>query len=673
MTLEELLAAVRAKNFTGHGIGLASAYVNTVLTAADASGFCRQFPGKSAADFRTILKDAGNKLVFRPHGAALYSVTKGKAGGIVTAGTPMRKDASSLTPKSVMDFENIMTTRDKDRDGDVLHPKGGKLDESMPLLWQHIPTEPIGKLCGIVEQNDQHIKTHCAIADTPLGNDAAVLVEFGALRISHGFKPLKWKAMSDDANDGMVTGWDVEEWEGMEVSLVSVPANTGAVITAYSRSKLHQPLIKSWAERLYEERPLIVSTGWKSAKTRCGKNSGPVVININTGDKPKKKAAPVAGAVPPKTKAGPPDPDQPKQDPAEETEQDNDDGAQGKAGNVLSEVAERAAAMGEDEGLSNEVRARMNVVAGILSDVGADINAGMDKLQQCAANQDLAGVASAHEEMIGACGKRLQRAAAELASLVQASEDMDENAAGAVQEMAQSIGASLAGIIPQEAADADPAGDTGDWVETQEDDGTDDASEDAEEEKDDDDADPDDSELDEEEKDDDAEEDADDDADEEKGEHDELDDGTDDVTDDATDRDDIEDDDDDNDDDPIRGSGDDDEEDDDKDADDSEIDEKEDDDDETDDANPGVSGKPNPGVDKDADDDDDTEDKDADADEAEDLDDDPAPAKKPKGKGKKKPKAADPTRMATKLAGHLMGGGTVDEATKKMLRSLLSD
>lgn len=647
--LAKFLEHVQKRAFTGSGIGTAGDYVSTVLAATEAAGFCRQFPGKSAADFRTMLKAASEKFVHRPNVLTpLASVTKAKRGGQVeTFGTPVRKNANALTATSVMDFENILTTKGQDRDGDILHPKGGKVDPSAPLLWQHIPTEPIGKLVQVVEQDDDHIKTHCAIADTALGNDAAALVEFGALRISHGFKPLKWKALSDEGDSGMITGWEVEEFEVMEISLVSVPANVGAVITAFSKQKLHSPLIKSWANRLYDERPALVRSGfgggWKGAKT------SPVVVNVNVNDGGKKSKPDTAKGKKEDDKDDDEDKKPKKEEGKEEPkteEKPKDDAAEGKAGNLLSEVAQRAADMGEDESLSNEVRARCNVVAGILSDVGADITRAMEQISAFAENQDLAGLAGAHGEMIAGCGKRLQRAAAELASLLQASDDLEEGAAGAVQEMAESIGAALSGIIPAGQEQDSSEGGTGDWVqlEGEEGDDKDDDSSEEEEEEEEDPA------NDEDEKEDDDEE------SEEKDDEDEE----------SEDKDDEEEEDKDDEADEEKDDSDSEREDDD--SDDSEL---EDDDDKEDDGddwkelnpeeeNPEADGEENPGVDDDkeddaddekADDEDDDEEKEASSDKDDDGDEEPA--KRPKGK---KPKAADLNQMARKLTASALSG-----------------
>jgi HK97 family phage major capsid protein len=85
------------------------------------------------------------------------------------------------------------------------------------------------------------------------------LIEFGALRISHGFAPLQYEEMVDD--DDKFVGWHIKEYEIMEVSLVSVPSNVDAVITAYGEEKLSHPVVKEWAKGFYDKRPKSVQ-GW---------------------------------------------------------------------------------------------------------------------------------------------------------------------------------------------------------------------------------------------------------------------------------------------------------------------------------------------------------------------------------------------------------------------------
>src|SRR5262245_54604133 len=60
-----------------------------------------------------------------------------------TAAVPVR---GKLTPGSICDFEAVITSGRKDRDGDILEPSGAILDPQCPLLWQHLPTMPIGRL-----------------------------------------------------------------------------------------------------------------------------------------------------------------------------------------------------------------------------------------------------------------------------------------------------------------------------------------------------------------------------------------------------------------------------------------------------------------------------------------------------------------------------------------------
>lgn len=173
------------------------------------------------------------------------------------------KAATTLTktPAALLDFACTITTTKRDRDKDVLETKGAKPDLKMPLLWQHIPFEPIGKLVGILQHTDSKLTGHFAIADTELGRDAAALTEFGALRISHGFNAEQWEPLEKDG-----AGWRIMKFEIMETSLVSIPSNTDAVITAMSREKLHHPMVKGWAKKLHDARPVSVVGGFSVAE-----------------------------------------------------------------------------------------------------------------------------------------------------------------------------------------------------------------------------------------------------------------------------------------------------------------------------------------------------------------------------------------------------------------------
>ena len=58
-----------------------------------------------------------------------------------------------------------------------------------------------------------------------------------------------------------MVGWRIHKYEIMEISLVSVPSNVDGAVTAASRSKLTNPIIKGWAEGLAAKRKKSVAPG----------------------------------------------------------------------------------------------------------------------------------------------------------------------------------------------------------------------------------------------------------------------------------------------------------------------------------------------------------------------------------------------------------------------------
>jgi len=250
-------------NRTGRkGVLTADRYFRSIETCFD-GGFCpvKLFNAASQEEWEKALKESEGKLTYSNGGMLVdrdsFSWHSGwdhkHAGGLkaILDGLEWRKE---LTVKPLVTFDAIVTTTSRDRDRDVLETKGATLDPASPLLWQHNPMQPIGALVGELkdQRTDDMLPARFAIADTELGRDAATLVEMGALRISHGFDPKEFEPMEDDE------GWLFKTFEIFEVSLVSVPANTDAVITAFSREKLHSPLVRGWAEKMYQERPVQV-------------------------------------------------------------------------------------------------------------------------------------------------------------------------------------------------------------------------------------------------------------------------------------------------------------------------------------------------------------------------------------------------------------------------------
>lgn len=192
-------------------------------------------------------------------------------------------DGTGITAGSILEYDCVLSSRRRDRDGDILEPKGMEVDLKMPLLWQHLQMQPIGKHVAILSQDESFLKCKFAIADIPLGRDAATLVKFGALRKSHGFKPVpgefepveilknaKGEVILNDKGQPIVKGWHVKRATVYEGSLVSIPSNADGnmlrvyekqfdgIATAFSRDLLHDPLVKCWAKGLYDKRPVIV-------------------------------------------------------------------------------------------------------------------------------------------------------------------------------------------------------------------------------------------------------------------------------------------------------------------------------------------------------------------------------------------------------------------------------
>lgn len=198
-------------------------------------------------DFR----DAQNKLIYCDEGMCIESHCGAPAAGA-------KGKAKELPEGAVMVFDAIITSKRKDRDGDILEPDGARVDERSPLLWQHDHTMPVGRLLEIPSRSKQRIKGRFMIADTPLGRDAAQLIELGVLRISHGFLPDDDGLEDLEDKEGNWIGWHILKYEILEVSLVSVPSNTDAVITALNSDKLHHPAVKSWAKSLQDKRPVSV-------------------------------------------------------------------------------------------------------------------------------------------------------------------------------------------------------------------------------------------------------------------------------------------------------------------------------------------------------------------------------------------------------------------------------
>ncbi len=131
-------------------------------------------------------------------------------------------------------IEGIATTPTVDRVGDVIDPLGASFAEDLPLLWQHRHDQPVGRV-KFGKPTKDGIPFTASIPHVPMPgalqarvDEAWDSVRAGLVRaVSIGFRALK-----DGVESMKGGGYLFKRTEIMELSLVTIPANSDAVITA---------------------------------------------------------------------------------------------------------------------------------------------------------------------------------------------------------------------------------------------------------------------------------------------------------------------------------------------------------------------------------------------------------------------------------------------------------
>jgi HK97 family phage major capsid protein/HK97 family phage prohead protease len=185
---------------------------------------------------------------------------------------------SVLTVKSVDDdlriIEGVASTPSPDRMGDVVDPKGVTFKTPLPLLWQHKADQPIGHvLSAKVTADGIAIRAQIAKGVLPRIDEAWALIKSGLVRgLSIGFR-----ATEDPEPIKGSWGFKFTKWEWLELSAVTIPANSDASIQT----------IKSIAEH-----DLAASgTGQPAVTPKSAGVSAPV-ITASKGARPMKKSLP---------------------------------------------------------------------------------------------------------------------------------------------------------------------------------------------------------------------------------------------------------------------------------------------------------------------------------------------------------------------------------------------
>lgn len=152
----------------------------------------------------------------------------------------MRRAYSVLKIKAVDDrddqdvvvIEGIATTPKTDRVGDIVRPEGAQYKTPMPFLWQHRSGEPVGNVTFAEPSADgipfraeiPRVKEPGLVKDRV--DEALHSLQYNLVRaVSIGFNVLKYEVMKTG-------GWDIKEWEWLELSLVTIPMNDEAILTA---------------------------------------------------------------------------------------------------------------------------------------------------------------------------------------------------------------------------------------------------------------------------------------------------------------------------------------------------------------------------------------------------------------------------------------------------------
>lgn len=141
-------------------------------------------------------------------------------------------------------IEGIASTPTTDRQGDVVDPMGAKFKTPMPLLWQHNHDKPIGTVT-FAEPTKKGIPFKAELPKIKeAGNlkdrvdEAIQSMKYGLVNaVSIGFRAIEGAYEYMD-NGGIL----FKEWEWYELSAVTIPANSEAVISAIkSVDKAHLP------------------------------------------------------------------------------------------------------------------------------------------------------------------------------------------------------------------------------------------------------------------------------------------------------------------------------------------------------------------------------------------------------------------------------------------------
>jgi HK97 family phage prohead protease len=148
---------------------------------------------------------------------------------VATENRAISRDERSIT--------SYISTVDKDRYGDIVEPGGmdASLFQKNPVvLWGHMSYLPPIARNAWLKADEKGILAKSIFDTREEAEEIFRLYEQGFLHaFSIGFLPKVWERMYTD--DGGFQGIHFQEWEMLEYSGVSVPANGEALVNAYQK------------------------------------------------------------------------------------------------------------------------------------------------------------------------------------------------------------------------------------------------------------------------------------------------------------------------------------------------------------------------------------------------------------------------------------------------------
>jgi phage head maturation protease len=150
-------------------------------------------------------------------------------------------DAKAYDEKSKLYLGGTANAREVDRMNEIVEPAGlidGAYRKNPILLRQHCHDHPVGVVTMLKPEQDG-LKFEAWCGDpasgplTPMQAETRSLIAQRILRaVSIGFIPHKIRAPAYDERGDLVDPPVIEQWEMLELSVVSVPCNAGAIFEA---------------------------------------------------------------------------------------------------------------------------------------------------------------------------------------------------------------------------------------------------------------------------------------------------------------------------------------------------------------------------------------------------------------------------------------------------------